>query len=241
MCFFILAYFCSQSKKQMIRIAHRGAKAYEPENTLVAFARAMEMHSDAIEFDVHLSADGEVIVFHDETVDRMTNGSGFVKDLSLEVLKKLKIHAQYHIPTLAETFDLVNQKCLINVELKAFETVEPVVKLIEHYVTNKGWAYSQFLISSFDWTALQKVRDLHPEMPLGVLTETNLELAIGFAEFIKAETIHPYFHLLTAENTLKMQQKGFKVFAWTVNEFEDIQKIKSYKVNGIISDFPDRL
>lgn len=225
----------------MIRIAHRGAKAYEPENTLAAFSRAIELQSNAIELDVHLSADGEVMVFHDETVDRMTNGSGFVKDLSLAALKKLKIHEQYQIPTLAETFDLVNQKCLINVELKAFETVEPVVNLIEHYVTNKGWTYSQFLISSFDWTALQKVRDLHAEIPLGVLTETNLELAIGFAEFLKAETIHPYFHLLTAENTLEMQQKGFKVFAWTVNESEDIQKIKSYNVNGIISDFPDRI
>jgi len=225
----------------MIRIAHRGAKAYEPENTLAAFARAIELQSDAIELDVHLSADGEVIVFHDETVDRMTKGSGFVKDLSLNVLKKLRIYEQYQIPTLAETFDFVNQRCFINIELKTFETAQPVVDLIEIYVREKGWNYSQFLISSFDWTALQKVRDLHAEIPLGVLTETNLELAIGFAEFIQAETIHPYFHLLNAENTLEMQQKGFKVFAWTVNESEDIQKIKSFKVNGIISDFPDRI
>jgi len=225
----------------MIKIAHRGAKAYEPENTLAAFAKAIELQSDAIEFDVHLSADGEVIVIHDETVDRITDGSGFVKNLSLSELKKMRIGGKHEIPTLAETFDFVNQKCLINVELKAFETAEPVVKLIEYYVTQKNWKYSQFLISSFDWTALQKVRDLHPEIPLGVLTETDLELAMGFAEFVKAETIHPYFHLLTAENTLKMQQRGFKVYTWTVNEPEDIKKIKSFKANGIISDFPDRL
>jgi len=225
----------------MIKIAHRGAKAYEPENTLAAFAKAIELQSDAIEFDVHLSADGEIMVIHDETIDRTTDGSGFVKDLSLGALKKLRIHEQYEIPTLAETFDFVNHNCLINVEMKAFETAEPVVKLIEYYVTQKNWKYSQFLVSSFDWPALQKVRDLHVEIPLGVLTETDLELAIGFAEFVKAETIHPYFHLLTAENTSHMQQKGFKVFAWTVNEWEDIQNIKSFKVNGIISDFPDRL
>ena len=225
----------------MIKIAHRGAKAYEPENTLAAFANAIELQSDAIEFDVHLSADGEIIVIHDETVDRATNGSGFVKDLSLSALKKMKIGNEHEIPTLSETFDFVNQRCLINIELKAFETAEPVVKLIEYYVTQKNWKYSQFLVSSFDWPALQKVRDLHVEIPLGVLTETDLELAIGFAEFVKAETIHPYFHLLTAENTSHMQQKGFKVFAWTVNEWEDIQNIKSFKVNGIISDFPDRL
>lgn len=225
----------------MIKIAHRGAKAYEPENTLAAFAKAIELKSDAIEFDVHLSADGEVVVIHDETVDRVTDGNGLVKDLSLSELKKLRISGIYEIPTLPETLDFVNQRCLVNIELKAFETAEPVVKLIEHYVTQKNWKYNQFLVSSFDWAALQKVRDLHTEIPLGVLTETDLELAIGFAEFIKAETIHPHFHLLTAENTLNMQQKGFKVFAWTVNELEDIQKIKSYKVTGIISDFPDRL
>ena len=225
----------------MIKIAHRGAKAYEPENTLAAFAKAIELQSDAIEFDVHLSADGEIIVIHDETVDRVTNGSGFVKDLSLSALKKMKIGNEHEIPTLSETFDFVNQRCLVNVELKAFETAEPVVNLIEYYVTHKNWKYSQFLVSSFDWPALQKVRDLHAEIPLGVLTETDLELAIGFAEFVKAETIHPHFHLLTAENTSHMQQKGFKVFAWTVNEWEDIQNIKSFKVNGIISDFPDRL
>jgi len=225
----------------MIKIAHRGAKAYEPENTLAAFAKAIELQSDAIEFDVHLSADGEIIVIHDETVDRVTNGSGFVKDLSLSALKKMRIGNEHEIPTLSETFDFVNQRCLINVELKAFETAEPVVKLIECYVKHKNWKYSQFLVSSFDWTALQKVRDLHAEIPLGVLTETDLELAIRFAEFIKAETIHPYFHLLTAENTRDMQRKGFKVFTWTVNELEDIRKIKSLKANGIISDFPDRL
>lgn len=225
----------------MLKIAHRGAKAYEPENTLAAFAKAIELRSDAIEFDVHLSADGEVIVIHDETVDRVTNGRGFVKDLSLSELKKLRIDGKHEIPTLSETFDFVNQRCLINVELKAFEMAEPVLNLIEYYVTQKNWKYSQFLVSSFDWAALQKVRELHQEIPLGVLTETDLELAIGFAEFVKAETIHPYFHLLSDENTQHMQQKGFKVFAWTVNELEDIQKIKSFKVNGIISDFPDRL
>ena len=240
MCFFILAYFCRQLEI-MIKIAHRGAKAYEPENTLAAFAKAIELRSDAIEFDVHLSADGEVVVIHDETVDRITDGIGFVKNLSLSELKKMKIYGIHEIPTLSDTLDFVNQRCLVNIELKSFETAEPVAKLIEYYVTQKNWKYSQFLISSFDWTALQKVRDLHAEIPLGVLTETDLELAIGFAEFVKAETIHPYFHLLTAENTLQMQQKGFKVFAWTVNELEDIRKIKSFKANGIISDFPDRL
>ena len=97
------------------------------------------------------------------------------------------------------------------------------------------------MVSSFDWIALQEVRSLNPNIAIGVLTQTDLGLAIGFADFIKAKSIHPYFHLLTTENTALMQQKGFQVFPWTVNELEDIQKIKSFQVDGIISDFPDRL
>lgn len=227
--------------KQFLKIAHRGAKAYAPENTLIAFEKAIEMGADGIELDVHLSSDGEIIVIHDATLDRTTNGKGEVKNLSLSELKTFKIENEHEIPSLREVFDLANRKCLINIELKVFETAKPVVDLIDNYVKEKGWLYDDFLISSFDWIALQEVRNLQPKVPIGVLTETDLDLALGFAEFIKAVAIHPYFHLLNAENTKQIHQKGFKVLAWTINEKEDIHKVKSFNVNGIISDFPDRL
>ena len=225
----------------MLKIAHRGAKGYEPENTLTAFQKAIDMGSDGIELDVHLSADGHVIVIHDETVNRTTNGNGFVKDLSLQQLVEFRIDEIHQIPELSEVFDLVDQQCLINIELKSAAATEPLCRLIEKYVSEHHWHYDQFLVSSFHWTALQKMRSLNPEIRLGVLTQTDLDLAISFSKFIKAETIHPYFHLLTSENTFKMQQEGFQVFTWTVNETEDIDRIKLYNVNGIISDFPDRL
>lgn len=226
---------------QLLNIGHRGAKGHLAENTLESFQKAIDLGVDGIELDVHLSADGEIIVIHDETVDRTTDGKGFVKEMTLCELKKLRIENRFEIPTLAEVFDLVNYKYLINIELKATETTKPVVDLIEDYVVNKGWKYKNFLISSFDWPALQTVRDLHEEIPLGVLTHTDLDLAVAFAKFIRAETIHPYFHLLTAENTLAMQQQKLKVFSWTINEREDLQKIKSYKPDGIITDFPERI
>lgn len=224
-----------------LNIGHRGAKGHLAENTLESFGKALEMGVHGIELDVHLSADGEIIVIHDETVDRTTDGNGLVRELALAQLKALRIDYLYQIPTLAEVFDFVDRKCLINVELKVGETTQPVVDLIEKYVLEKGWQYADFLISSFDWVALERVRALHAGIPLGVLTNTDLDLAINFAKFIKAETIHPYFHLLTAENTLQMQQQNLKVFSWTINEFEDLQKIKSFNINGIITDFPDRL
>ena len=225
----------------MLKIGHRGAKGYEPENTLVSFQKALDMHVDGIELDVHLSADGEIIVIHDETIDRTTNGKGFVNALSLRELKAFRINEKYQIPTLKELFDLVNQDCFINIELKSYEATDKVVSLIEKYVAKKGWKYDRFLVSSFDWNALQQVAFLNDKIPLGVLTETDLELALAFAKFILAKSIHPHFHLLTKENTAQMQEKGLQVFPWTINEVADIQKIKTFHVDGIITDFPDRI
>jgi glycerophosphoryl diester phosphodiesterase len=225
----------------MLKIGHRGAKGYAPENTFVSFQKALDMKVDGIELDVHLSADGEIIVIHDETIDRTTNGNGFVSALSLRELKAFRIDDKHQIPALNEVFDLVNQDCFINIELKSYEATEKVVSLIDKYVTKKGWKYDSFLISSFDWNALQQVAFLNDKIPIGVLTETDLDLALAFAKFIQAKSIHPHFHLLTEENTAKMQEKGLQVFPWTINELEDIQKIKTFNVNGIITDFPNRI
>jgi glycerophosphoryl diester phosphodiesterase len=225
----------------MLKIAHRGAKAYEPENTLKAFQKALDLHSDGIELDVHLSADGHIIVMHDETIDKMTNGKGDINTFSLSELKSLVIAGKYQIPTLNEVFDLVDKICFINVELKNADTSKQVVSLIETYIEEKEWKYEHFIISSFDWNALQEVHNLNPKIPIGVLTEENIHTALAFAESIKAKAIHPDYHLLTPENVKEIQKKGFLVLPWTVNVAEDIQKIKSFKVDGIISDFPDKL
>ncbi len=224
----------------MLIIGHRGTKGNYPENTLLSFTEALATGAQGIELDVHLSSDGEIIVIHDEKVNRVSNGNGFVKEMQSSELRKLKIYQNEIIPLLHEVFDAC-PGCLINVELKAKETAKPVVDLIEKYVLEKNCSYKQFLVSSFNWTALQEVYNLNNEIPLGILTETDLDLAIAFAEFIKAETILPYFHLLTKENTELMQQRGFRVFTWTVNQPEDIKKIKSFNVNGIITDFPERI
>ncbi len=225
----------------MLKIGHRGAKGYEPENTFVSFQKALDMQVDGIELDVHLSADGEIMVIHDESIDRTTNGKGFVNTLSLRELKTFRIDGKYEIPTLKEVFDLVNQDCFINIELKSHEAADKVVTLIEKYVAKKDWKYDRFLVSSFDWNALQQVAFLNDKIPIGVLTETDLDLALAFAKFIQAKSIHPHFHLLTKENTAQTQKKGLQVFPWTINELEDIQKIKTFNVNGIITDFPNRI
>jgi glycerophosphoryl diester phosphodiesterase len=225
----------------MLKIGHRGAKGYVPENTLLSFQKAIEMSVDGIELDVHLSADGEIIVIHDATIDRTTNGQGAVNSLSLRELKSFRIEKEHEIPTLIEVLNLVNKRCLINIELKGKGTAIPVVALIEKYVLEKNWQYPHFLISSFDWVSLLDIHLAKPVIPLGVLTEYDVDLAFAFAKYIQATSIHSYFHLLSKEKTAKMQEEGLQVLAWTVNEKEDIQKIKSFHINGIITDYPDRI
>jgi glycerophosphoryl diester phosphodiesterase len=225
----------------MLKIAHRGARGYEPENTLKSFQKALDLNADGIELDVHLSSDGHLIVIHDETIDRTTNGKGFVNTFTLAELKTFLIDDQYEIPTLKEVFDLVNKKCLINIELKGLGTADKVATLIKEYIADQNWNYGHFIVSSFNWDLLQETSNLNSNIAIGVLTEEDVEKALAFAEVIEAEAIHPDYQLLNLENVQKMQEKGFLVLPWTVNNPEDIQKIKSYQVDGIISDFPDRL
>jgi glycerophosphoryl diester phosphodiesterase len=215
----------------MIKIGHRGAKGHVAENTLASFEKAMEVGVDMIELDVFLSKDNIPVVIHDKTIDRTTNSNGFVSDFLAIELQKLGI------PTLEDVFQLVNHQCDINVEIKEFEAVKSVLDLIHSNIFSK----EKILISSFDWNALQEVRFHDNDIRIGVLTETDVDLALAFAKFIKAYSIHPFHHLLTKENVIQIQYNNFKVYPWTVNEPEDIIFVKLLNVDGIITDFPDRV
>ncbi|HWS59943.1 MAG TPA: glycerophosphodiester phosphodiesterase family protein [Flavobacterium sp.] len=219
----------------MLKIGHRGTKGYEPENTLVSFEKAIELNVDGIELDVHLSSDGELVVIHDDTIDRTTNGRGFVNQFNALELKK------NGIPKLIEVLELVNRNCFVNIELKGIGTAKPVVVVIEFFVSNKNYNYNDFLVSSFDWKMLVDIQLVNPKIRIGVLTEESIEDTLAFAKKTNAFSIHPDYRLLTKDNVALMQENGFKVFPWTVNSIEDIHKIKSFNVNGIISDFPDRI
>lgn len=225
----------------MLKIGHRGAKGFVAENTLESFQKALNLGVDAVELDVHVCASGELVVFHDFTVDRMTNGSGEVHKLTLTQLKKLKVSGKLEIPTLSEVFDLIDRKCWINVELKGHETAQPAVELIEKYINEKGWENDDFIVSSFQKEELEKVRALNSIINLGILTQASVEQALEWADQLSAKAIHPHFSLLTEENCTEAQDKDYQIFTWTVNHEEDIHRLQHYKINGIISDFPDRL
>lgn len=225
----------------MLIIGHRGAKGYVAENTLASFQRALDLGVDMIELDVHRCASGEIVVIHDETIDRTTSGSGLISELSLLQLKMVSIEVEHYIPTLAEVLNLINRKCVVNIELKGANTAKDTLEIIDLYIGEKNWQQTDFIISSFDWLALEEVHHNNPNIPIGVLTATDIDLSIGFAKFCNAVAIHPYFHLLTHDLVSKMKAENLKIYPWTVNEPEDIIFTKSFDVDGIISDYPDRI
>lgn len=219
----------------MLKIGHRGAKGYVAENTLASFAKAIELKVDAVELDVHVSSDGEIMVIHDETLNRTTTKTGFVSDFSASELKKLGI------PTLEQVLLFLNRRCVINIEIKEATATPKVLQLIEKWVTEQHWKYNQFQISSFNWEALSMVSKINSKIAIGVLAEASIEKALAFAIQIKAHSINPYFKLLNSENVNLIHSNGFKIYTWTVNTPEDLIFVKSLIVDGIISDFPDRI
>ena len=129
----------------IIKIGHRGAKGYQPENTLESIKQALAFKVDGIEIDVHLSADGELMVIHDDTIDRTTNGQGFVNQYTSAQLKKFTIDEIHKIPTLIEVLDTIKKKCFINIELKNSDTAKKTVELINTYITKKKMDLQPFL------------------------------------------------------------------------------------------------
>lgn len=228
-------------KEDLLKIGHRGAKGYVTENTLASIQKAMDLGVDGIEIDIHRCKTGELVVFHDFTLDRLSNGQGDITNFTLSELKALKLKGAYKIPTLVEVLDLVDNKCLLNIELKGIDTVDGVAKIIEAYVNNKSWTYKNILVSSFQHNLLATLRERNQEVPLGILTDTNLKEAIDVAKELKARAIHPDFNMLTKEDVAQIKAEGYKVYTWTVNEYKDIERMVHYKVDGIISDFPDRI
>ncbi len=224
-----------------LNLAHRGAKGHEPENTLAAFQKALDLNANGIELDVHQCKSGELVVIHDFTVDRTTNGTGAVSDLTLTQLKALRINNHLEIPTLEEVLALFNTNHLINIELKGTHTAQSVSHCIEAHIARKTFDYRNFIVSSFQREELATVAKYNANIPLGILTQVSVAQALDWASEFSAVAIHPHFSLLTPENVALTRQKGYQIYTWTVNEREDIQRVKELGVDGIITDYPDRI
>lgn len=219
----------------VLRIGHRGAAGHAPENTLKSFLKAVELGCDMTELDVHVCGSGEVVVIHDEEVFRTTDGNGFVSQMSLEQLKALDAGEGEKIPTLEEVLSILKGRIKLNIELKGKGTPIPVHRIVE----NSGWSPDDLLFTSFDWNMLEDYQELDPEVRLGPLAHENIFHAARFATKIDAYCVNPLHYLCRKTFIDKTHKKGLKIFPWTVNDPADIEKMKDFEVNGLISDFPD--
>lgn len=226
--------------KKPLNIGHRGAMGHETENTLASIQKALDIGVDMIEIDVYLIKSGEVVVFHDDALSRLSNSNGNIEDLTLDEVKKIVLNGNHHIPTLEEAIDLINNKVPINIELKGKNTAKPTFALLENYYS-KGWKKEDFIISSFLWNELEIYRKLDIEIPIAILIKQNALEAIPIAKKLCAQAINPWFFTLTPHEVYKIQQEGFKVYTYTVNEPQDIHRAKEFGVDGIFCNFPERL
>lgn len=226
---------------QPLKIGHRGAKGHLAENTLESIQKALELGVDGIEIDVHLCQTGELVVFHDFELDRITDGSGAIAMKTLDELKSLKINGKFQIPTLVEVLDLVDKKCLLNIELKGSTTAFEICKSIQLYTETKDWKFEDFIVSSFNYDQLTEVYTINKAIPLAVLTVSDIGSAVDFAKTVKAKALHPHYLLLNKIKVQELQNLGYKIHTWTINTDDTIALVKSYGVDGIISDYPDRL
>ena len=228
----------------MLKIGHRGACGYAPENTLKSFQKAIDLGVDAIELDVQLCKSDDLVVMHDDTVDRTTDGSGFVKKIKLKDLRKMDAGEGERIPTLEEVLDLVNSRVRINIELKGPKTAKPVMKLIEEYVKKKRWNLDDFIISSFSRRELKKARSINPLIQIGFLISRFQLLDhwwLSFAKKIRANFIGPSLKIISKRLIRKAHKQGLRVYIWTVNESKDIERMRKWEADGVFSNFPDKI
>ncbi|MGB3144662.1 MAG: glycerophosphodiester phosphodiesterase family protein [Maribacter sp.] len=240
--FFILALMMSScTMKQPLIIGHRGAMGHETENTLPSIQKAMDLGVDMIEIDVFRIKSGEIVVFHDDTVDRLTNGPGNIEEYNIFELRKLIVDGGHKIPMLQDVLKLIDNKVALNIELKGAGTADKVNFIMNYYIENKNWSADNFLISSFNWDELREMRKYNPNVAIAVLTEENPTDAIEVAKELNAVAINPYFKELNEEVASQIHDEGFKIYTWTVNEPQDIEAMKDIGVDGIITNFPERV
>jgi len=238
----ILSFFsCSSPNKDPLIIGHRGAMGHVTENTIPSIKKAIELGVDGIEIDVFKCKSGEIVVFHDKKLDRLTNSSGYIEDLSYDSINKIKVMGKYRIPQLIEVIDILPNEIFLNIELKGEETAKKVNEIVTEFINRTESKLDRFIISSFNWKELEKFRLFNSKIPIAVLTDTTPLNAISVAKKLNAVAINPNYKLLNKNTVNEIKKEGLKIFPYTVNSLSDIDKMKTLGVDGIITDYPERI
>jgi glycerophosphoryl diester phosphodiesterase len=229
------------------KIGHRGAAGHTPENTLSSFQKALSLNVDMIELDVHLCRSGEVVVIHEDTI-KINKRKGLIKRTDYADLIRLDI------PTLEDVLHLVRGRTRVNIELKGSDTAYPVSRIVKKYLKNGDFKKEDFLVSSFNLKELKKSHRYLPQIKKGVLIGplgplsfwiNKLPLIFNYylktAERLNAFSLNIHRKLVTPKIIQVTQAQNIKAFVYTVNNPAEIRHLKEMGVDGIFSDYPDRL
>ncbi len=252
--------------KEFEIIAHKGASGSAPENTLAAFQKALDLGVDMIELDVRHTKDSEVIVFHDQLLDRTTNGKGDVHDFTLAEIKELSAgmwgewardstFANERVPTLKEALDLINGQCKVLIEVKHMDHAlyhDFALKLVDVIREEKD-GFEWCILQSYEDDYLIEAKEYEPRVQtkkllvgedstplLAFYVETRVHLGRGGKEMPLA-ALNPHYETLSPRRIFRMHSRGYKVYTYPVNERDDMIKMLNMGVDGIITDFPSRL
>lgn len=236
------------NKFKTLIIAHRGASAYAPENTIAAFQKAVELNADAIELDAKLTLDGEIVVIHDQTLERTTNGKGLVKNSTIEELRKLDAGSFFaeefqgeKIPTLREVLENFSDKLMINIELTNYNSIfDGLAKKTALLVKELGIQKSIFF-SSFHPINLIISKKILPEIPVALLAipgKAGWVSRSSLMRWVSPNLIHPYFKDVDKTYIEKQHRQKRKVNIWTINDPDEMEKFVRAKIDGLITDDP---
>jgi glycerophosphoryl diester phosphodiesterase len=240
-----------KGKFPVMIIAHRGFSGKAPENTMAAFKKAVDLGSDALEFDVRFSRDGQLVVFHDDVLERTTNGKGRVADLTLRELRHLDAGYWFHsafagesIPTLKDVLELTRKRILLNIELKKgdhgqYSMLDLADRTLQEVV--RAGMEQQVLFSSFDLDAVQRILEKDPRIQVALITRDPWNSPFDAMRGKHFQVLNSRKSALNENNLSAARQQGIRVNVWTLNTDDEMEKFISMGVDGIITDYPDRL
>ena len=225
--------------RQLLCIGHRGAMGHAPENTLLSIEKALALGVRFIEVDVH-SVDGHLVVFHDDRLERTTNGEGYLAEQSFDHLRSLDAGEGQQIPTLDEVCNLVSGRACINIELKGPGTAAPVAALASRLIQG-GWDKRAILVSSFDHRQLEELQHLDGDIQLAALLGGLPIDDARIAEKLGCFSVHPSIEFLDRRFVDDAHSRGLRVFTYTVSHPEDLHRCAALGVDGVFTDYPERV
>ena len=220
--------------KQLV-VAHRGASGVAPENTLLAFQLAYEIGADMVELDVQQTEDGELVCIHDYEVNRTTNGSGAVDELSFKEIRHLDAGQGQQIPTLIEVLDFCKGKLKVNIELKVIDIEKQVLSLV-----HERGMISEIMLSSFLHGTLVAARSLDVDVATAVIVSKVNDGIVDYVLEIGSSALNPEFRQVTPGLISELHRNELQVFPWTVNDSTTMAELYNTGIDGLITNFPDR-